>query len=141
MTELDLDRCRLLHGPYRAPELRRGDSATCLFRDRDVVVTGLSEAPLSWPRCLPIGRRGHPSLLVEEELARAIRHESAAAIGYWWGVSEGVVWRWRRAFGIGRADTEGSRRLVQAAAKAGAEAMQAKVWTEEEREVRRQQAI
>jgi hypothetical protein len=43
--------------------------------------------------------KSHPSLLVDEELARAIRSESAAVLRYWWGVSVGVVWRWRRALG------------------------------------------
>jgi hypothetical protein len=33
-------RLRLLRGPYKAPRLRRGDRAFCLFRDCDVVVTG-----------------------------------------------------------------------------------------------------
>jgi hypothetical protein len=100
----------LLFGPYRTPPLRRGDRATCLFRDCDVVVTGWSDGPIPWPRCLPLGTVGHPSLLVEEELARAVRNESAAALGHWWGVSAGVVWRWRKALGVGRAGSEGSRR-------------------------------
>jgi hypothetical protein len=35
--------------------------------------------------------------LVDDELARAVRHESALAIRYWWGVgTKTVVW-WRRA--------------------------------------------
>ena len=45
------DRVRLLHGPYQAPRLHVGDRATCLFRDRDVVGTGWTDAPISWPRC------------------------------------------------------------------------------------------
>jgi hypothetical protein len=32
--------------------------------------------------------------------ARAVRLESAAAIRHWWGVSVGVVWRWRKALGL-----------------------------------------
>src|SRR5262249_29899305 len=80
-----------------------------------------TDARLSWPRCRPLEGRCHPWLLVEEELARAIRHESAAALGYWWGVSEGVVCRWRKALGVGRADGAGSRRLIQAPADGGAE--------------------
>jgi hypothetical protein len=43
------DRLKLLHGPYRAPRLRVGDRATCLFRDCLVVVTGWTDAPISWP--------------------------------------------------------------------------------------------
>ena len=41
----------LLHGPYTPPPLRRGDKAICLFRDAEVIVTGWSDAPISWPRC------------------------------------------------------------------------------------------
>jgi hypothetical protein len=35
-----------------------------------VVVTGWTDAPISWPRALPVGERGHPGILVDEELAR-----------------------------------------------------------------------
>src|SRR5262249_39086450 len=135
----DADRVRLLFGPYQAPALKRGDRATCLFKDCDVVVTGWTDARISWPRCRPRHvPRSHPSLLVNEELARAIRHESAAAIRHWWGVGVGVVWRWRRAFGVGRTNNEGSARLMRAAAELGATAAAAREWTEEERQRLRQ---
>ena len=114
-----MTRPALLFAPYAPPALRRGARATCLFRDCDVIVTGWTDGPISWPRCRPVDvPRSHPSLLVDDELARAIRHESAAALRYWWGVSVGVVWRWRKAFAIGRAGTEGSALLVRAAAQA-----------------------
>jgi hypothetical protein len=90
------DRVKLLHGPYRAPRLRVGDWAICLFRDCLVVVTGWTDGRISWPRALPVGERGHPSILVNEELARAVRLESAAAVRFWWGVSGLVIWKWRR---------------------------------------------
>jgi hypothetical protein len=115
------DRVRLLHGPYQAPKLRVGDRVTCLFRDCLVVVTGWTDARISWPRCRPLDvPRSHPSLLVDEELARAARRESAAAVGFWWGVSVGIVWRWRKALGVTRTSNEGSRRLILAAARKGA---------------------
>jgi hypothetical protein len=48
---------------------------------------------------------------VDEELARAIRTESAAAIVYWFGVSATAASQWRRAFGVsGTATTPGSRK-------------------------------
>jgi hypothetical protein len=40
----DNDRVKLLFGPYRAPPLKRGDRAFCLFRDCDVVVTSFTDA-------------------------------------------------------------------------------------------------
>jgi hypothetical protein len=69
-----------------------------------------------------------------DELLRANRTESAAALRYWWGVGVRLVWQWRQAFAIGRTDTPGSARLVQAAAQKGAEAVQARYWSEEERQ-------
>jgi hypothetical protein len=117
------DRERLLHGPYRAPPLRVGDRAACLRRDCDVKITGWTDAPLPWPQGVPVGGRSAPSILLDDELARAVRLESAAAIRYWWGVSAGVVWRWRKALGVGRTDSPGSRRLVLAASAKGADAV------------------
>lgn len=48
----DHERVRLLHGPYAARALRRGDRAACLYRDCEVIVTAWTDAPLSWPCCL-----------------------------------------------------------------------------------------
>jgi len=44
--------------------------------DDDVVATWTA-APLPWSRVQPLGWRGGYGLLLEEELSRAIRHESA----------------------------------------------------------------
>jgi hypothetical protein len=96
----DADRFKLLHGPYRAPHLKRGDRAVCLFRDADVVITCWSDAPITWPRCQRPGQSGGSGLLVTEELIRAIKSESSLAIQHWFGVCEEVVWRWRKAFGV-----------------------------------------
>jgi hypothetical protein len=106
-----LDPDQLHHGPYHAPPLRRGDRATCLVRDGDVVITGWSDAPISWPRCRRLGTHGGGSgLLVDEELARAIRLESSLAIQHWFGVDYSVVTRWRNALAVERLN-EGSARL------------------------------
>jgi hypothetical protein len=141
LTSRQLTPSALLFGPYHPPALYTGDRATCLFRDCDVVVTSWTDAPISWPRCLPVGRRGHPSLLVDAELARAIHSESASAMMHWWRVSVAVVWRWRKAFGICRTGTPGSALLVQAAAQLGADAMKEREWSAAEREERRQLAL
>jgi hypothetical protein len=62
------DHIKLLFGPYRPPRLKRGDRATCLFRDCLVAVTTWSDAPISWPRCCQVGlRRPGVSLLVDED--------------------------------------------------------------------------
>jgi hypothetical protein len=51
---------------------------------------------------------------VSEELVRAIRTESAAALKHWFGISTGTVWSWRRAFGVTQWGTEGSEQHHQA---------------------------
>ena len=72
---------QLHHGPYHPPALRRRDRATYLFREGDMIVTGWSDARISWPRCRRLDTRGGGSgLLVDEELARAIRGESSLVI-------------------------------------------------------------
>jgi len=48
--------------------------------------------------------------LLDDELARAVRHESATAIMAWWGVTVAVVWRWRKVLGVTFINNEGSRR-------------------------------
>jgi hypothetical protein len=120
----DRDRVKLMFGPYKAPPLRRGDRAFCLLRDCDVVITSWTDARIPWPRCRALdGTGGGSGLLLDEELARAVRHEAAGAVMYWWGASSEAVKRWRRALGVGRTDNEGSRRLIRAAAAAGGEAL------------------
>jgi hypothetical protein len=76
------EKCRLLHGPYQAPALRAGDRTDCLLRGT-VVITSWTDARISWPRCRrPVGK-SHPSLLLDDELARAVRTEAAAAVIHW----------------------------------------------------------
>src|SRR5262245_4692176 len=129
----DLDRVKFLFGPYCPPPLKRGDRAFCLFRDCTVVVTSWTDARIPWPRCRPLDNPlGGSGLLVDEVLARAVRHESAVAICFWWRASEGAVWRWRKALGVTRTSSAGSRRLIHAAAKAGAFAVQEREFTDEE---------
>jgi len=117
------ERTRLLLGPYNPPPLKKGERAYCLLRDCDVVITGWTDARIPWPRCRALDSRGGSGLLVNETLARAIRNESAVAIQYWWGDGLKAVWAWREAFGVGRMDSKGSRRLILAASKRGAQTM------------------
>jgi hypothetical protein len=128
------DMVRLLHGPYSPPPLKRGDRATCLYRDADVIITGWSDARIAWPRCRRPGTRGGGSgLLVNDELLRAIRTESSIAIQFWWGVRGETVARWKRFFGIGQWEPEGSRRLHRQTSRAGANAVKQKTFTQAER--------
>jgi hypothetical protein len=81
-----------------------------------VVVTGRTNALIPWPRCRSLDRPlGGSGLLLDETLPRAVRHESALAIQHWWGVSDGVVCRWRKALGVGRAGNEGTQSVMNEA--------------------------
>jgi hypothetical protein len=107
------------------------------------VVFGASEAAMSARRRGRLAPPGGPSaglgLLVDEVLGRAVRHESAAAVMWWWGASETAVYHWRKALGVGRMDSEGSRRLIQA--EAGAAAMREHEFTDEECDQRSRQSL
>ncbi|HKA56666.1 MAG TPA: hypothetical protein VKJ47_23725, partial [Candidatus Binatia bacterium] len=81
--------------------------------DADVLITGWSDGRSPWPRCQIPGQRGGSGLLVDEELARAVRSESALAVRSWWGTGATTVCNWRKALGVERF-TEGSARLRQA---------------------------
>jgi hypothetical protein len=132
------ERVKLLFGPYNAPALRKGDRAFCLYRDADVVITSWTDARISWPRCRALDRPiGGSGLLICEEMGRAIRNESAAAIHHWWGVSLWTVSRWGKTFGVQRTEPEGSRRLNQAAAQAGGDAVRGRELTPEGKELHR----
>jgi hypothetical protein len=64
----DADRFRLL-GTYRTPRFRIGQRVCCQVRG-EVVITGMTEAPIPWP--IGKGDRGQHSLLVYKGLARAV---------------------------------------------------------------------
>jgi hypothetical protein len=67
---------------------------------------------------------------VDDELLCAIRTESSLAVQYWWGVNFATVTRWRKAFGVGQWQPEGSRRLHKAASEAAAAMTRGKKWPE-----------
>jgi hypothetical protein len=129
-----------LIGTYEAPAVRRGEVVTCLYRDRDCFITTMSNTPIPWPRVQPRGQRGGSGLWVNTELRRAIRTESAVALKHWFGIDGRTVWRWRKAFGVGGRATRGSKRSIRAAAKKGAAAVKAKVWTDAELDARAERA-
>jgi hypothetical protein len=106
-----------------------------------VVVTSWTDARIPWPCCKRLQGKGRPALLVDEELARAIRSESAAALRHWWGVGVKLVWRWRQALGVGRTDNPGSARLIRAASQKGADEMKRKGWPAQARQQRRERAV
>ncbi len=93
----DTERYKLLHGPYVAPACERGGVLFCEYRDEEVKVGGLTNAPIQWPRVLKTGKS---SLIVCGDLALAIRTESEQSIAHHWGVGIVTVWKWRVALGV-----------------------------------------
>jgi hypothetical protein len=105
-----------LSGLYKPPALKVGARAVCLYRDAQVVVYGWSAGRIPWPLCYPAHTRAAgKGLLLDEELARAVRKESAAAIRYWWGVSGSTVIKWRKAVGADRKNNPGTQKLIRLA--------------------------
>jgi hypothetical protein len=109
-----------LLGSYKTPRFKYGDLVRCEVRG-ELVVVGLSDAPIPWP----LGRPGHyrESLVVYKGLARAVRRESAAVICDHWGVTAQTVSRWRKALGVGQM-TEGTS-LLKSEALSASEALAA----------------
>ena len=88
------------------------------------VTGGTHDGRIPWPRCRALDSRGGSGLLVTEELVRAIRTESAAALMHWFGVGERAVWKWRMAFltGKGKFRSPGSKMAHRKASEAGGKA-------------------
>ena len=127
-----------LIGTYRPPAIRKGNRVTCLYRDCECIVTSFHDGRIVWPRVRALERRGGSGLLVNDEMVKAIRTESAAAMAYWFGVSNKTVCFWRRAFEVkGKFGTPGSEKAHLKASRKGAKAVKGKEWTEEEREKKR----
>ncbi len=131
----------ILRGTYRIPALRRGDYVCCLVRDCPLIVTTWSDAPISWPCGKPPKRGGPPRLIVEEELARAIENESAAAICHWWGISMFTVVKWRKSLCVNRRNNEGTQILIHAATAKARGVQAEKGPTEEYRQKLREHVI
>lgn len=105
--EAESDIPALIDGPYRAPRCKAGSVLACAIRG-DLVVAGLTDAPIPWPYTTVYG--GGKTLIVTGQLADALHVESGRAIRHWWGVSRNTVWRWRRGLEIAR-ETAGYRAL------------------------------
>src|SRR5690606_19888968 len=84
---------------YRTPWFRYGAMVQYEVRG-EMIITGITAAPIPWP----VGRkpkRGGPAyLVVYRGLARAVRRESNQAVAHHWGITGQTVTVWRKALGI-----------------------------------------
>jgi hypothetical protein len=109
----DADRFRLLFGPYRTPRFRYGGALRCELRG-ELIVCGLTDAPVPWPLGrLPGRNKRARSLVVSGDLAEAVRRESNQAVAHRWGITPQTVTKWRKALGVGHVN-EGTHRLRSA---------------------------
>lgn len=99
----------LVGGPYKPPAVAIGETLRCEVKG-DLKVSGFTDAPIPWPTGRATGGRGQSSLVVRDDLARAIETESVAAVRHHFGASPSVVRRWRRALGVSHI-TRGTRAL------------------------------
>ena len=97
----------LIAGPYAPPKCKAGRPLACRLRG-DVIVAGLTDAPIAWPYTAGVG--GQRKLILCGDLERAVQTESVQALCHHWGVSRWLVQDWRRALGVGRF-TEGTTEL------------------------------
>ena len=91
---------------YPPPRVRRGDWLDDVLLGR-VQVGGYHDGPIPWPYRR---RAGAHSLILTDTLARMVRTEAARDVQAALGVSEGVVWRWRRALGVSARNNPGTLR-------------------------------
>ncbi len=122
----DAGRTRLLGALYYPRRVEHGDRPACLYRDYDVFITAWTDAPIPWPHCRALLVWGGSGLLMTEELVRAVKTESAEGIKHWFGAGSAAVWAWRKACGVPKWDTAGSRRLHGALSEAGAAELRGK---------------
>src|SRR5262245_57459197 len=107
-----VDRHQMHFGPYQTPWFNYGASVKCIVHGY-VTITRISDGRIPWPMCT---QRGGYSLVLFEDLCRAVECEAACAVGYWFGVSTWMVRKWRRVLNVAPYN-EGDRLLKSAYAK------------------------
>ena len=94
----------LLRGPYTSPNLRIGDTVMCAIRG-SVEVKGWHDKGAI---AIPLGgvRGTRWSMVVCDDLLKALHVETSLAICFYWNIAEPTVARWRKSLGIDSRATE-----------------------------------
>ena len=100
----------LRFGHYSMPNgIGVGDTINCAYRGREVVIAGITDAPVQWFR---MRKTGKPFVILCGDLIRAVQTESEAAVAHNWGVDKETVRKWRRALNVGRM-TQGTTQVFR----------------------------
>ena len=106
----------LIGGSYIAPACEPGSTLVCSLKGRQRV-GGLTEAPIPWPYSAERAGGSGRSLIVCDDLIKAVQVESVQAICHHWGVGRKVVGEWRKALGVGRMTAGTTARWTELAPK------------------------
>lgn len=122
----DTERFRLRFGPYSTPLFEMGQVIECAARG-PVTIVGITSGKIAWP----IGKtKRAKSLVLFDDLEKAVIQEAAAAICHWWGVGPHTVWKWRKALHVSQSSNPGTTALKQLNfAEPWAEATRKKSWS------------
>lgn len=90
-----ISRYQFVAGPYQAPVVEFGSTVRDLLHG-DVVVVGLTQAPIRWPGFQIRGRHRGLMPILFDGLVRAVVEEPEIAVAHYWGVARGTVFNWRR---------------------------------------------
>ncbi len=89
---------RLLYGPYRSPDVKVGDTITCAIRGLVEVRGWHDKGSIGIPLGGTKGTRW--SIVVSNDLLRALHVEMSSSICWYWAITNVTVGRWRRALSI-----------------------------------------
>lgn len=91
----------LVAGPYKPPAVKVGDGLYDEVAHERRYVTGFNNAPIRWPVTVHDSNDATVHI-VAGDLVRALYTESNIAVQYWFGATESMVTRWRRALNVPR---------------------------------------
>jgi hypothetical protein len=118
---------KLYFGPYQTPRYRMGAVVHC-ERFGDVQIVGTSSGRIPWPLGRRVGKRGHASLVLYADLAKAVRQETGQAVRYWWGCGQVAINAMRRALSVPHLNAGNQKRIAEIQQLPAVKAGRRKAW-------------